>query len=364
MATNIYTVIMAGGIGSRFWPSSRTARPKQFIDILGTGQSLMQMTWQRARCFSAAEQILVLTNALYADLVAEHLPEIHKKNILTEPSRNNTAPCIAYSAFKLYEKDPEAIMVILPSDHLILKEQQYNEKIKTATDFVQQNNALLTLGIQPTRPDTGYGYIQYDQSTKSAHPEVLSVTSFKEKPDLATAKQYLDSGSYLWNAGIFVWKARDVIQGFKQYQPALFALFQEGMSVYNTDKEEAFIKEQYPKSPKISIDYALMEKAGNVYTVPADIGWSDLGTWASLWEVKQKDAAGNVLISDEQLMVENTSGCIISKAQDKLAVIDGLKDYIVIDQKDVLLIYPKNKEQHLKEIIGRLEADKEANRYL
>lgn len=363
LTKNIYTIIMAGGIGSRFWPSSRTARPKQFIDILGTGQSLMQMTWERARHFSQPEQILVLTNQLYAALVAEHLPEMEHKNILTEPSRNNTAPCIAYAAFKLYQKDPDAIMVILPSDHLILKESVYEQKIKTAVEFVAASDALVTLGIQPTRPDTGYGYIQFKPKENGA--TVLPVRSFKEKPDQTTAQSYLESGDYLWNAGIFIWKAADVINGFKKYQPALYDLFQKGMDHYNTDEERNFIEANYKKAPKISIDYALMEKADNVFTVPADIGWSDLGTWASLWEVKDKDPQNNVLISqDPNHLLSQTSGCIISKNPDKLAVIDGLSDYIVIDQKDVLLIYPKNKEQEIKTIIEGLEQDTEANRYL
>ena len=353
---------MAGGIGSRFWPSSRTARPKQFIDILGTGQSLMQMTWDRARRFSAPAQILVLTNRLYEGLVEDHLPEILKKNILTEPSRNNTAPCIAYAAFKLYKKDPDAIMVILPSDHLILKESEYEEKIRTAIAFVKEMDALLTLGIQPTRPDTGYGYIQFEK--KAGNDKVLPVHSFKEKPDLRTAQSYLDNGSYLWNAGIFIWKAKDVINGFKTFQPELYTLFEGGMDVYNTDQEAEFIQQHYIKAPKISIDYALMEKANNVYTVPADIGWSDLGTWASLWEIKEKDEQNNVLISQDRIILTETDDCIISKDSEKLAVIDGLSDYIVIDQKDVLLIYPKRKEQQIKDIIAKLEQDSEANRYL
>jgi len=355
---------MAGGIGSRFWPSSRTAMPKQFIDILGTGESLMQMTWQRARRFSRPEQIMVLTNQLYQPLVAAHLPEINKANILSEPSRNNTAPCIAYAAFKLYQKDPEAIMVILPADHLILKEDKYAEKIRIAIDFVAENDALLTLGIQPTRPDTGYGYIQFAQNSTTVKNKVLQVKSFREKPDLATAETYLNSGQYLWNAGIFIWKAKDVINGFKKHRPDLYELFEKGMPFYNTDQEKTFIEQHYKTAAKISIDYALMEKAHNVYTVPAEIGWSDLGTWASLWEVKQKDDAGNVLISEEHIELSQTQGCIISKDPEKLAVIDGLTDYIVIDQKDVLLIYPKNKEQDIKHIISRLEQQNEANRYL
>lgn len=368
LTNHIYTVIMAGGIGSRFWPSSRNAMPKQFIDILGTGQSLLQMTWERARRFSTEHQILILTNEGYQALVAEHLPELPSGNILTEPARNNTAPCIAYAAFKLYQKDPEAVMVILPSDHLIIKEAVYFEKVNKAVAFVREHNALLTLGIQPTRPDTGYGYIEIHKEQTNGSTElqdrVLKVRSFKEKPDLATAKKYLQNGGYFWNAGIFIWKAKDVIEGFRQYSPDLYQIFNKGTGAYNTDKETAFISDHYKHAPKISIDYALMEKADNVYTLPADIGWSDLGTWASLWEVQPKDSSNNVLTNKQATLLSNTSGCIISKDAAKLAVIDGLQDYIVIDHKDVLLIFPKSKEQDIKQVIEQLEQDQDANRYL
>lgn len=352
---------MAGGIGSRFWPQSRIDKPKQFIDILGTGQSLMQMTWDRAIRFSAQDQILILTNKRYKDLVAEHLPNMQPGNILTEPSRNNTAPCIAYAAFKLYQKDPEAVMVILPSDHLILKEAVYFQKIKTAIDYVEQADALLTLGIEPTRPDTGYGYIQYDKQQLAT--DVLPVISFKEKPDHKTAATYLASGQFLWNAGIFIWKAKTVIDAFKQLTPDLYQLFAAGNPHYNTPEETAFINQQYSKSPNISIDYAIMEKATNVFTVPADIGWSDLGTWASLWEVKEKDQDQNVVTRKQDVILSNTENCIVAGSKDKLTVIDGLHDFIVVDQKDVLLIYPKGKEQAIKQVIKGLE-ERDTNRYL
>lgn len=357
---------MAGGIGSRFWPQSRVAKPKQFIDILGTGSSLMQMTWERAARFSTDDQIMVLTNNQYKDLVAAHLPGIQPQNILTEPARNNTGPCIAYAAFRLYQQDPEAVMIILPSDHLILKEEVYTEKIRTAVDFVRNHDALVTLGIQPTRPDTGYGYIQFGADgpgRSSGNEKVLPVISFKEKPDLATAQAYLTSKAYLWNAGIFIWKTKDVINGFKNYAPALYDLFLEGMPYYNTPEETAFIETNYGRSPHISIDYALMEKADNVFTVPADIGWSDLGTWASLWDVKEKDDKQNVLIQKENIHLSNTENCIISRDAQKLTVVDGLKDYIIVDQEDVLLIYPKGKEQEIKQVIKNLEQE-DANRYL
>lgn len=359
MAPNIYTIIMAGGVGSRFWPQSREDKPKQFIDILGIGKSLMQMTWDRAAKFSAKENILILTNRVYEKLIAEHLPDVSQGNILTEPSRNNTGPCIAYAAFKLYQKDPEAIMIILPSDHLILKEDIYYQKIKAATTYLQKNEALLTLGIQPSRPDTGYGYIQYSNS----HDEIKEVLSFKEKPDAATAEKYISEKNYLWNAGIFIWKAKDVIKAFEKYAPTLFQIFDKGNAYYNTDMEQSFIEENYPDSPNISIDYAIMEKAENVCTIPADIGWSDLGTWTSLWAVKEKDANNNAVINAEEAILSNTKNCIISTRKEKLVVVDNLDDYIVIDEKDVLLIYPKSKEQEIKGVTQRLKEIK-ANKHL
>lgn len=350
---------MAGGIGSRFWPQSRQAVPKQFIDILGVGKSLLQMTWERAAKYSSPENILLLTNDIYKDLISTHLAECTKENILIEPSRNNTAPCIAYAAFKLYKQNKDAVMVILPSDHLILKEDVYYQKINEAIAFAAENKALLTLGIQPLNPNTGYGYIHFEKGDDT----VKKVISFKEKPDKATAESYLASGDYLWNAGIFIWKAKDILDAFEKYQPALFQLFKNGESIYNTAQETGFIKEYYPKSPDISIDYAVMEKADNVYTIPADMGWSDLGTWASLWNVKEKDERQNVLIAPENTLLSNTHNSIISADKEKLLVIDGLDDYIVVDKQDVLLIYPKAKEQEIKNVMQSLEK-RNANKYL
>ncbi|ANI90616.1 mannose-1-phosphate guanylyltransferase [Arachidicoccus ginsenosidimutans] len=359
MSKNIYTIIMAGGIGSRFWPQSRQALPKQFVDILGAGNSLLEMTWNRAKKFSSLEDILILTNKAYEELVADHLEGVLTENILTEPSRNNTAPCIAYAAFKLYKKNPDAVMAILPSDQLILKEDVYYNKLSKAIDFAKENNALLTLGIHPTRPDTGYGYIHFAQDDN----EVKKVLSFKEKPNLETAKQYIASGDYLWNAGIFIWKAKDAIDAFEKYAPDVYKLFKSGMEFYNTAQEEEFIKENYPKSPNISIDYAIMEKAENVYTVPADMGWSDLGTWASLWSVKDKDENENVVIAQENILLSNTKNSIISAHKEKLVVVDGLEDFIIVDKQDVLLIYPKTKEQEIKDVMKKLE-QRNAHKYL
>lgn len=359
MSQNIYTVIMAGGIGSRFWPQSRLAIPKQFIDILGVGKSLLQMTWERATKYSSPENILLLTNDIYKDLVLTHLADCAKENILVEPSRNNTAPCIAYAAFKLYKQDKDAVMVVLPSDHLILKEDVYYQKINEAIAFADRHKALLTLGIHPVNPNTGYGYIHFAKNSN----DVKKVISFKEKPDRPTAESYLVSGDYLWNAGIFIWKAKDILDAFEKYQPGLFDLFKSGEPLYNTKDELLFVNQNYPKSPNISIDYAVMEKADNVYTIPADMGWSDLGTWASLWDVKEKDEQQNVLIATDNVLLSNVQNSIISADKEKLLVIDGLDNYIVVDKQDVLLIYPKTKEQKIKNVMQLIEKHN-ANKYL
>lgn len=345
---------MAGGVGSRFWPKSRESFPKQFIDIMGTGKSFLQMTYDRSLAFSKPENILVLTHVNYKNLVAEQLPEIAVENIIAEPSRNNTAPCIAYAAYKLLRQDPEAVMVVMPSDHLILKENAFGEKIKLAINFLQNHKALITLGIQPTRPDTGYGYIQFEDEAAA----MKKVKAFKEKPDAATAQKYINSGHFLWNAGIFIWKAKDIIHALEKYAPNLSDIFSRGSEFYNTPAENTFIQENYPRSEKISIDYAIMEKADNVYTIPADIGWSDVGTWASLWNVKEKDIYNNALIAREKVIINNTAGTIVSLADDTTAVIDGLKDFIVVSEKDALLIYPINKEQEIKEMLKTLDKSK------
>lgn len=350
----IYTLIMAGGVGSRFWPKSRESFPKQFIDIMGTGKSFLQMTYERSLAFSTPENILVLTNVNYKQLVSEQLPALAEENIITEPSRNNTAPCIAYAAYKLFAKDPEAVMVVVPSDHLILKENVFAEKIGMAVAFLQDHEALITLGIQPTRPDTGYGYIHFEAGSAG----VKKVKSFREKPDAAIAQQYINSGEYLWNAGIFIWKAKDVIQALERYAPQLSGLFSQGSELYNTPQEAAFIEEYYPQSQKISVDYAIMEKADNVYTIPADIGWSDVGTWASLWNVTGKDAHNNAVVGGEQVLLTNTEGTIVSAHSGTTVVIDGLKDFIVVNEKDALLIYPIHKEQEIKEVLKSLDKSK------
>ena len=355
--SNIFVLIMAGGVGSRFWPKSRNHFPKQFIDILGTGESLLQLTYQRFLKICPNENILILTNTGYADLVKEQLPNVLTDNVLLEPSRNNTAPCIAYATYKILQKNPEANIVVAPSDHLILKEDVFIEKINQALEFAEINDALLTLGISPTRPDTGYGYIEYQVSSSehqvsSGEYQELSngihkVNAFKEKPVLEKAQEYIARGNYLWNAGIFIWKAANLQRAFEKYAPEIDTLFKSGNEIYNTPDEAQFILDQYPTSPDISIDYAILEKADNIYTIPADIGWSDLGTWASLHAIAQQDEHHNVCNS-EHIHLHDTHDCMINLPKGKAAVIRGLENFIVVDDEQVLLIYPKSEEQEIK----------------
>ena len=350
---NKFVLIMAGGVGSRFWPKSRNHFPKQFIDILGTGESLLQLTYKRFLKVCPNENILILTNTGYADLVKEQLPNVLSDNILLEPSRNNTAPCIAYATYKILQKNQEANIVVAPSDHLILKEDVFIGKINQALEFAKTNDALLTLGISPTRPDTGYGYIEYleDKGARNKEQgletEIKKVNAFKEKPVLEKAQDYVNSGNYLWNAGIFIWKAANLQKAFEKYAPEIDALFKSGNEVYNTPAEAQFILDKYPGSPDISIDYAILEKADNIYTIPADIGWSDLGTWASLHAIAEKDENQNVYNS-RHVHLNDTHNCMINLPNDKAAVIRGLENYIVVDDENVLMIYPKSEEQEIK----------------
>jgi len=349
---NTYVLIMAGGVGSRFWPKSRNLFPKQFIDILGLGKSLLQLTYERFTKICDPAQIFILSNEHYKDLVLSQLPGLTEDQVLLEPSRNNTAPCIAYASYKILKASPEANIVVAPSDHLILKEEEFLNKILQALDFSAENEALLTLGIQPTRPDTGYGYIKYQESRieyEDKSTEIKKVNAFMEKPSLAKAEEYLGSGEYLWNAGIFIWSAKSIQQAFAKYAPEIDQLFAAGTEVYNTPKEQDFIKKYYPTSPNISIDYAILEKAENVYTLPADIGWSDLGTWASLHAVADKDEQENA-VSCTEINIQQTQNCIIQLPKGKAAVIKGLDNYIVVDDGNVLLIYPKSDEQEIKQI--------------
>lgn len=346
MNNNTYVAIMAGGIGSRFWPASRTARPKQFMDILGVGKSLIRLTFERFLKLCPPENIFIVTNGMYKDLVKQHLPELTDNQILCEPSRNNTAPCVAYTAFKLQALEPGANFVVAPSDHIILKEGAFIELLQKALAFTNEHDAFCTLGITPTRPDTGYGYIHYQAESQAG---VHKVRAFKEKPELDQAMEYLASGEYLWNAGIFIWKAKHVLNAYKTLAPEIHEILSAGAADYNTPREQGFIDQQYPLTPSISVDYAILEKATNVYTIPADIGWSDLGTWGSLHAETEQDASSNV-VQGEQVVTIEVNNSLIRIPNGKLAVIKGLDNYIIVDEGDVLLIYPKDQEQEIKTV--------------
>jgi len=344
---------MAGGVGSRFWPASRESRPKQFLDIAGDGRSLLRMTFERFLRITSVDRIFIVTNGKYLDQVKEHLPELTDNQILCEPSRNNTAPCIAYTAFKLQALNPEANFVVAPSDALIVNEGLFATNIIKALEFTAENDAMLTLGISPDRPHTGYGYIQFlEEGTGGVYP----VKRFTEKPDENTARGFLTSGDYLWNAGIFIWRARTVLTAYERFAPEIYALLLHGHGCYNTNEEQAFIDEFYPQTPKISVDYAIMEKADNIFTIPAQFGWSDLGAWGALYQESPKDENGNV-ISAAKAITEDVHNCFIRGPQGKLIVVGGVDDLMVIDEGDVLVVYPRNREQEIKVLRARAEAD-------
>lgn len=339
---------MAGGVGSRFWPASREDNPKQFLDILGTGRSLIQMTFDRFRNWVPAEHIFIITNEKYRDLVSSHLPELSQEQIIGEPSRNNTAPCVAYASMKLYKLNPEAVCVVAPADHVILKEQAFLDTAQRAAQFADQKGALLTLGITPTRPDTGYGYIDFDHA-KEASDGVFKVKSFKEKPVREVAEEYLKAGHYLWNSGMFIWKLESILKAFETHSPGIYEILSEGMDVYNTAHENEFVSRAYPTTERISIDYAIMERAQNVYTVPAEIGWSDLGTWNSLFEKMTTTGDENITLGTN-IFLDESKGCIVKNLDGRLLVARGLENFIVVQDEKSTLIYPKSEEQGIKSV--------------
>lgn len=342
---------MAGGVGSRFWPGSRSNYPKQFLDILGTGKSLLQQTYNRFLKSFLPENIYIVTNTAYVGLVQEQLPGIGSQQILGEPVAKNTAACIAYACGKINKINTHAVCIVAPSDHLILDEPEFLSKVELAMDFARKNPALVTLGIRPSRPDTGYGYIQYHETNESA-VDIHKVKTFTEKPTLELARTFIESGDFLWNAGIFVWSVSAIKAAFKEHLNEQFSLFKDAQDAYFTDKEAAVIKEIYEQSRSISIDYGIMEKANNVYVIPSDFGWSDLGTWTSLYEISAKDDKQNVC-TGKNIMMYHSSGCMVHTAQmhsQKLFVFNSVKDLIVVDTPDVLLICDKNKEQEVKEV--------------
>ena len=344
---NRYVIIMAGGVGSRFWPLSRQERPKQFLDILGTGETLLQQTFRRFLNVCKKENIYVVTSSEHKNLVAEQLG-ISTSNILAEPFRRNTAPCLAYGTFRILKENPDAVITVTPADHLIIKEDKFTDVLNKSFDFASRNDALLTLGIKPDRPETGYGYIQADRKKASTGVANLhKVKTFTEKPNIELARVFLQSGDFYWNSGIFIWNIKTIMNAFEKYLPEMYSTFEEGRDLFGTEKETKFISKTYTVCRNISIDYGIMEKAENVYVMWTDIGWSDLGTWSSLYEHSAADRKGNAKVSGEVFTYES-QGNIFNISPGRIAVVQGLKDYIVVDAEDVLLIVKKDEEQNIK----------------
>lgn len=347
-----YCVIMCGGVGSRFWPYSRANMPKQFIDFFGTGRSLLQMTFDRIVPLVAPENIFVVTNLAYADMVKEQLPEIADRQILFEPARRNTAPCIAWATYHIAALDPEASIIVTPSDHLITRESVFAQCVARGFEFVESHDALLTLGITPTRPETGYGYIQIGHEVQ---PGFMKVKTFTEKPDYELAKVFVDSEEFFWNSGIFIWKAETIKKAFRSVANDLVKLFDENIRVFGTPAENEFIEHNFAACPSISIDFAVMEKAPNVYVECVDFGWTDLGTWGSLFDNSPKNTDHNVT-QNCTVITYNAQGNIFAvRDSGKLIVVSGLNDYIVADSDDVLLVCPKSEEQRIKQIVNDVE---------
>lgn len=344
---NYYAILMAGGVGSRFWPVSTQDFPKQFHDMLGTGDTLIQRTFDRLEQLIPKENIFILTNAIYEDLVFEQLPEVTKNQVVLEPAMRNTAPCILYASLKIQKENPDAVIIVAPSDHWIEDEENFTQNVQQAFSFCESHEVLMTLGIQPTFPNTGFGYIEYDASSKEA---IKPVQQFREKPNYELAKSFIKQGNFLWNAGIFLWHVKSVIKAFQSHQPELFKLFESGIPFYNTDAEADFIAENYGKSENISVDYAIMEASKNVYVLPAEFDWNDLGTWGSLYDKLDKDHNQNAVVN-ARILSTDASGNMIRTKADKIIIVDGLKDYIIVDKDEVLLIVPKSKEQDIKKVL-------------
>jgi len=357
MKKNNFAVIMAGGIGSRFWPMSRSTYPKQFLDILGTGQTLIQQTFKRLSHFCPPENILVVTNTKYKSLCLEQIDGIKESQILCEPAMRNTAPCIAYASFKINQLNSNANIIVAPSDHLITDELEFSRVVEQCFEVCSTNNCLLTLGITPSRPDTGYGYIQYNQEKSNLHSSIHSVKTFTEKPNLELAKQFIESGDFLWNSGIFIWNVKSIMLSIRKHLRDLYDRFEDGKEYYNTPEEHEFIQRIFPGCKNISIDYGLMEKAENVSVFPSDFGWSDLGTWGSLYDHLTLDENQNGIIGDN-VMIYDSKNNIINVSKDKIVVVQGLEDFIVIDTRDTLLICKKENEQQIKQFVSDVKRDK------
>ena len=351
MQNDIYCVIMAGGVGSRFWPISRQSRPKQFLDILGTGKTFLQQTYERFLPLVPAENILVVTNEQYRSVVAEQLPMLMPEQILGEPLGRNTAPCIAYAAFRLKAKDPGAVMIVTPADHLITGEEEFGKAISEGVGFARSNDVMMTIGIKPTRPDTGYGYIQVDEKCDG----INKVKTFTEKPGEELAKVFVESGEFFWNSGIFIWKTETILDALATYLGETYQLFAAEEEKFNTPAELAAVRKIYPETRNISIDFGVIEKASNVYVRCSSFGWSDVGTWNSLYQNLAKDARGNTVTG--RTVLSGTTGTVVNVPAGKLAVVEGLKDYVVVDTDDVLLVWPRDREQEIKQITTSLKFD-------
>lgn len=358
MNKNYYAVLMAGGVGSRFWPMSTTQNPKQFHDMLGTGDTLIQKTFKRLNKFVPTENILILTNQRYNDLVLAQLPLVRQEQVVLEPAMRNTAPCILYAALKIQKMNPDGVMIVAPSDHWIEDEDAFAKDVTICFKKCEADDVLCTLGIKPSFPNTGFGYIEFEGERGSG---LKKVHQFREKPDYETAKEFLAKGNFLWNAGIFMWGVGTIVNAFKKYQTAQFTLFELGIPVYNTPDEKGFIQENYPKAENISIDYAILENSKSIFVLPATFDWNDLGTWGSLYDKLDKDENNNAIVNS-LVISEDASGNMIRSPKDKIVVIDGLDDYIIIDKEEVLMIYPKSKEQHIKQVVAKVK-DKFGDRY-
>ena len=353
MQKNYYVAIIAGGIGSRFWPKSRTNYPKQFIDILSSGKTLIQDTFERFANFIPIENIYIVTSEKYTQLVQTQLPNLPVENILSEPSRKNTAPCIAYISFKIAQKDSQAKLLIAPSDHIIYNKDEFEKVVLQSFNFVENNDAIITFGIKPTNPNTGYGYIQKNE--KIEIEGVFKVKSFTEKPNLELARTFIKTGEFLWNAGIFAWKISTILAGFKKYQPEIYELFDSEKNTFNTDQEVNAIATIFPQCPNISIDIAILEQADNVFVIPASFGWNDLGTWNSIYENIEKDYLDNAVTSKENVIIIDATKCMVSKPKEKLVIIQGIDECIVVDTPDVLLICKKDQEQEIKNYVAEVK---------
>ncbi|TLP78784.1 mannose-1-phosphate guanylyltransferase [Maribacter sp. ACAM166] len=351
MNKNYYAVLMAGGVGSRFWPISTRDNPKQFHDMLGTGTTLIQKTFERLNKFIPTENILILTNERYNDLVLEQLPLVKQEQVVLEPAMRNTAPCILYAAMKIQKMNKDAVMIVAPSDHWIEDEVAFANDVTACFKKCETEDVLCTLGIKPSFPNTGFGYVEYDKADAG---RIKKVNQFREKPDYETAKEFLSQGNFLWNAGIFMWSVKTIVNAFKSYQPEQYQLFQDGFSVYNTTEENKFIATNYPKAENISIDYAILENSSSIYVLEATFDWNDLGTWGSLYDKLDKKENNNAIVN-AKVLTQDASGNMIRSKAGKVVVVDGLNDYIIVDKDEVLLIYPKSKEQDIKQVLNKVK---------